>query len=141
MPRLRRDRVSISSMLHDAPNYSLFYPQHDRSYIGNDVFDVNVFVLHSKLAPLYAQSPREIQRCSFLKALINQYGLWVGLGKRSMTMIDYGCGFGALSQVSSLIPLPSFIIFKAQTNLNVIYYFAWWYCMVFLYLHCVWLLC
>ena len=46
-------------MLNDAPKYFLFYPQHDRSYIGNDVFDVNVFVLHSKLAPLYAQSPRE----------------------------------------------------------------------------------
>ena len=32
-------------------------------------------------------------------------------------MIDYGCGFGALSQVSSLIPLPPFIIFTAQTTL------------------------
>lgn len=61
------------------------------------VFNISVY---SKLAPLYAQSAREVQRSGFLEALMNQYGLWVGLGKRSMTMIDYACGVGALSQVS-----------------------------------------
>ena len=61
---------------------------------------INNCVLYSKLASLYAQSAREVQRCGFLKALINQYGLWVGLGDTSMTMIDCGCGTGALSQVS-----------------------------------------
>ena len=79
--------------------------------IGDDIclLTLMCLCLYSKLAPLYAHSPREVQRCGFLKALMNQYGLWVGLGKRSMTMIDYGCGVGALSQVSSLIPLPPFI--------------------------------
>ena len=61
---------------------------------------INNCVLYGKLALLYAQSAREVQRYGFLKALINQYGLWVGLGDTSMTMIDCGCGTGALSRVS-----------------------------------------
>lgn len=92
-------------------------------------------MLHSKLAPLYAQSPREMQRCGFLKALMNQYGLWVGLGKRSMTMIDYGCGVGALSQVSEFIALLPFIIFDARPYRRSL--LTWWYCNGFVFAVCV----
>ncbi len=73
--------------------------------------------IYSKLAPLYSQSPREVQRDGFLKALINQYGLWIGLGKRSMTIIDYACGVGALSQVR--------IFVFQDTTLPAL--FKWWY--------------
>lgn len=43
---------------------------------------------------------------------MNQYGLWVGLGDREMTMIDYACGVGALSQVSG----PFFAFLTAKSH-------------------------